>query len=227
MTPTNTPASLLVCSFLLCSCGVLTADIETNFATTEGFRVGQSGFTITDSDDSGFSVVHSSSGEIVFFREPSLYFESNRALGVRGDSTAVFEFNPPASEFAAWGQDTSGEFDNENGVVLGNAVGEIEVFDANGSLGVLPFPEGSFGPLEFESASGITSFQIRNLSVDTTSWSLLGGIRAVALPEPSGIYLAMTGLLPLFRRPRRIEGKSETLQRESANALRRSADSER
>lgn len=170
----------------IATCG-WSADIETNFDSFSGFTTGQTMFTLSDPENSNFSVTASGEGQIVFFRDPSLYFNfSNRSFGAKAGDIATLDFTLlPAHEVTVWGQDTNGDNDNENGGVLGNANGEIEAFDISGSsLGIFEFPEDVFGQWTFASESGIASLELRNDSFDTGSFALLGAISAIAVPEP-------------------------------------------
>lgn len=165
----------------------LGADIETNFESFSGFTTGQSTFTLRDDENSNFSLTATGDGQIVFFRDPSLYFSnSNRSFGVTANNQATLVFTDlPASEVTVWVQDTNGDNDNENGGVLGDANGEVEAFDTSGtSLGIFEFPEDSFGEFTFSSDLGIASLEFTNETFVTGSWSLLGAISARAVPEP-------------------------------------------
>ena len=176
------------------------ATIETTFESFDGFETGSRGFAISDPNDSNFSLVGSSPGEIVFFRDPALYFNSNRAYGVISGESSTLEFvGLAAQEVTIWGQDTNNNTDNESGGVLGLAIGEIEAFDATGSLGTVAFPEGSFGAISFSSDSGITSLELRNLSNIPRSWALLGAITATSVPEPSSSFAILCGVLFLSK----------------------------
>ena len=185
------------------------ATIETTFESFSGFETGSVGFNISDPEDSNFSLVGSAPGEIVFFRDPSLYFNSNRAFGViAGDSSTLSFVGLAAQEVTIWGQDTNNNTDNESGGILGLAIGEIEAFDATGSLGTVAFPEGSFGVINFSSDSGITSLELRNLSNIPRSWALLGAITAVSVPEPNSSFAAILCgvlLLSTLRRSSRTD----------------------
>ena len=181
------------------------AQIDTSFSTGDGFSTGDTGFTLTDPSDAGFSAIFNSPGEIVFFNNGQLYDGSNRAFAVNGGQTSSINFSGLA-DVTVSGRDTNGQTTGgasttvPGGTTLGTAVGSIEAFGLAGNLlGTFDFTEGAFTD---ESFIGVSRLELTNTG-GAGSFAILGSInaQASAVPEPgSAAVLGLAGLMFLRRK---------------------------